>query len=49
MQLKNHTVEVLEKDDVNIILDMSYANDSLYSLSENIEVHLYVCFNKFTH
>ena len=43
VQLKNHTVEVLKENDVNVILDMTYANDTLDLISEHIEVRTYIC------
>ena len=37
-QLKKYTVTVLEKNNIDVILDVIYAKDTLNSLSEQIKV-----------
>ena len=40
-QLKRHTETVLRENDVNVILDIIYGDDTLYSVSEHIKVNIH--------
>ena len=40
-QLKRHTERVLRENDVNVILDIIYGDDTLYSVSEHIKVNIH--------
>ena len=38
LQLKRHTVTVLKNNNINVILDISYGDDNVNSVSQRIKV-----------
>ena len=42
-QLKEHTETVLSENDINVILEFTYSDDTLNSVSEHIKVNIHYC------